>query len=292
MAAVPGLPREFLVESATPLYIHLPQGALQAELTTAQFISHTSAGRTELFLFAKQAASLDINCFLAVILDFAVACWTMLLWIASWKKRSYNPFGNCKQDSLFGEVSQFHTASLPRPGPNAFRAQDPSQHWLTQQSTFDFNVLFSTNVTAFTVPNPNCTSQRRRFFQVWLPNKLPRRQPFFPGPCGRRSYRVVLLTAALLRKIPQLACNARFLLRFVVRGLRRFGSLFSAACAVSVHCFQRFAPFRSSLSAACAVSVSLFSATCVVSVVCFQRLAPFRSLFSAACAVSVLRLLL
>jgi hypothetical protein len=31
------------------------------------------------------------------------------------------------------------------------------------------------NRRAFTVPNPNCTSQRRRFFQVWLPRKLPRR---------------------------------------------------------------------------------------------------------------------
>src|SRR5579863_7102940 len=29
-------------------------------------------------------------------------------------------------------------------------------------------------ITAFTVPNPNCTSQRRRFFQVWLPLGLPR----------------------------------------------------------------------------------------------------------------------
>jgi poly(A) polymerase len=31
-------------------------------------------------------------------------------------------------------------------------------------------------ITAFTVPNPNCTSQRRRFFQVWLPRQvaLPR----------------------------------------------------------------------------------------------------------------------
>src|SRR5271154_6281216 len=28
-------------------------------------------------------------------------------------------------------------------------------------------------ITAFTVPNPNCTSQRRRFFQVWLPRRLP-----------------------------------------------------------------------------------------------------------------------
>jgi len=27
---------------------------------------------------------------------------------------------------------------------------------------------------AFAVPNPNCTSQRRRFFQVWLPCRLPR----------------------------------------------------------------------------------------------------------------------
>ena len=29
-------------------------------------------------------------------------------------------------------------------------------------------------ITAFAVPNPNCTSQRRRFFQVWLPSGLPR----------------------------------------------------------------------------------------------------------------------
>ena len=29
-------------------------------------------------------------------------------------------------------------------------------------------------ITAFTVPNPNCTSQRRRFFQVRLPFGLPR----------------------------------------------------------------------------------------------------------------------
>jgi hypothetical protein len=87
-------------------------------------------------------------------------------------------------------------------------------------------------------------------------------------------------------------------LRFVVHGLRRFGSLFSAACAVSVVVFsglhrfgrrcQRLAPFRSLFSAVCTVSVSLFSAACAVSVVCFQRLAPFRSLFSAACAVSVI----
>jgi len=30
-------------------------------------------------------------------------------------------------------------------------------------------------ITAFAVPNPNCPSQSRRFFQVWLPSKLPRR---------------------------------------------------------------------------------------------------------------------
>jgi len=29
-------------------------------------------------------------------------------------------------------------------------------------------------ITAFAVPNPNCTSQRRRFFQVWLPCGLLR----------------------------------------------------------------------------------------------------------------------
>jgi hypothetical protein len=28
--------------------------------------------------------------------------------------------------------------------------------------------------TAFAVPNPNFSSQRRRFFQVWLPCGLPR----------------------------------------------------------------------------------------------------------------------
>jgi len=30
-------------------------------------------------------------------------------------------------------------------------------------------------ITAFTVPNPNCSSQSRRFFPVWLPVGLPRR---------------------------------------------------------------------------------------------------------------------
>jgi len=30
-------------------------------------------------------------------------------------------------------------------------------------------------ITAFAVPNPNCPSQSRRFFQVWLPSGLPRR---------------------------------------------------------------------------------------------------------------------
>src|SRR5579863_2841094 len=29
-------------------------------------------------------------------------------------------------------------------------------------------------ITVFTVPNPNCPSQSRRFFQVWLPLGLPR----------------------------------------------------------------------------------------------------------------------
>ena len=29
--------------------------------------------------------------------------------------------------------------------------------------------------TAFAVPNPNCPSQSRRFFQVWLPFGSPRR---------------------------------------------------------------------------------------------------------------------
>jgi hypothetical protein len=28
-------------------------------------------------------------------------------------------------------------------------------------------------ITAFAVPNPNCPSQSRRFFQVWLPVGLP-----------------------------------------------------------------------------------------------------------------------
>jgi hypothetical protein len=30
-------------------------------------------------------------------------------------------------------------------------------------------------ITAFAVPNPNCPSLSRRFFQVWLPFGLPRR---------------------------------------------------------------------------------------------------------------------
>jgi hypothetical protein len=30
-------------------------------------------------------------------------------------------------------------------------------------------------ITAFAVPNPNCPSQSRRFFQVWLLVGLPRR---------------------------------------------------------------------------------------------------------------------
>jgi hypothetical protein len=30
-------------------------------------------------------------------------------------------------------------------------------------------------ITAFAVPNPNFSSQSRRFFQVWLPFGLPRR---------------------------------------------------------------------------------------------------------------------
>ena len=30
-------------------------------------------------------------------------------------------------------------------------------------------------ITAFAVPNPNCSSQSCRFFQVWLPVELPRR---------------------------------------------------------------------------------------------------------------------
>ena len=30
-------------------------------------------------------------------------------------------------------------------------------------------------ITAFAVPNPNCSSQSRRFFQVWLPAGLPLR---------------------------------------------------------------------------------------------------------------------
>ena len=28
-------------------------------------------------------------------------------------------------------------------------------------------------ITAFAIPNPNCPSQSRRFFQVWLPVGLP-----------------------------------------------------------------------------------------------------------------------
>jgi hypothetical protein len=28
-------------------------------------------------------------------------------------------------------------------------------------------------ITAFAVPNPNCSSQNSRFFPVWLPGKLP-----------------------------------------------------------------------------------------------------------------------
>jgi hypothetical protein len=37
-----------------------------------------------------------------------------------------------------------------------------------------WNVHWNSPITVFTVPNPNCTSQRRRFFQVWLPLRLPR----------------------------------------------------------------------------------------------------------------------
>src|ERR1700683_2994992 len=39
-------------------------------------------------------------------------------------------------------------------------------------------------ITVFTVPNPNCTSQRRRFFQVRLPLGLPRLadHPVYLGP--------------------------------------------------------------------------------------------------------------
>jgi len=36
-------------------------------------------------------------------------------------------------------------------------------------------VIETRKSAAFTVPNPNCTSQRRRFFQVWLPRELPHR---------------------------------------------------------------------------------------------------------------------
>ena len=41
-------------------------------------------------------------------------------------------------------------------------------------------------ITAFTVPNPNCPSQSRRFFQVWLPCKLPCRadHPVYFGPAS------------------------------------------------------------------------------------------------------------
>jgi hypothetical protein len=36
-------------------------------------------------------------------------------------------------------------------------------------------VTASDAITAFAVPNPNCSSQSRRFFQVWLFFGLPRR---------------------------------------------------------------------------------------------------------------------
>ncbi len=36
-------------------------------------------------------------------------------------------------------------------------------------------VTASDAITAFAVPNPNCSSQSRRFFQVWLLFGLPRR---------------------------------------------------------------------------------------------------------------------
>ena len=41
-------------------------------------------------------------------------------------------------------------------------------------------------ITAFTVPNPNCPSQSRRFFQVWLPCRLPCRadHPVYFGPAS------------------------------------------------------------------------------------------------------------
>jgi len=39
-------------------------------------------------------------------------------------------------------------------------------------------------ITAFAVPNPNHSSQSCRFFQVWLPSRLPGRadHPIYFGP--------------------------------------------------------------------------------------------------------------
>ena len=51
-------------------------------------------------------------------------------------------------------------------------------------------------ITAFAVPNPNCSSQSSRFFQVWLPFGLPCRADhsayfglakfYFANPFSRR----------------------------------------------------------------------------------------------------------
>jgi hypothetical protein len=42
-------------------------------------------------------------------------------------------------------------------------------------------------VTAFAVPNPNCTSQSSRFFRVWLRGELPRQadRPAYFGPAKK-----------------------------------------------------------------------------------------------------------
>src|SRR5579863_7795905 len=78
-----------------------------------------------------------------------------------------------------------------------------------------------------------------------------------PGSCSH---------VVLLRKIPQLLCNACFLLPFVVSGLRRFGRLLSAACAVSVVVFSGLTRFGFVVVSGSRRFGPLFSAACAVSV--------------------------
>jgi len=80
----------------------------------------------------------------------------------------------CEPADCPGEPWSAGAIGVPRSVRPYHRFKTPAGIPVSRSSRFPRVAPGLDAITVFTVPNPNCTSQRRRFFQVWLPLRLPR----------------------------------------------------------------------------------------------------------------------